>query len=63
MAGSTRISPMAKKNYSVKMSSDREKGLTPAKLGRMNPLDRSILTGVPLKDKNSKRNKTRVNLS
>lgn len=54
---------MAKKNYSVKMSSDREKGLTPAKLGRMNPLDRSILTGVPLKDKNSKRNKKRVNLS
>jgi len=52
---------MARKDYSVKKSSSRAK--TPAQIGRMNPLDRSIVTGVPLKDKNSKKNKRRVNLS
>jgi hypothetical protein len=41
---------MAKKDYSVKMSSSRAK--TPASVGRMNALDRAIATGVPLKSKN-----------
>lgn len=35
---------------SVKMSSSR--AVTPAAVGRMNPLDRSVATGVPLKSKN-----------
>lgn len=56
---------MAKKDYSVKKSTKyKSSGVSsPAQLGRMKPLDRSIITGVPLKDKNSKRNKRRVNLS
>ena len=37
-------------NTSVKMSSSR--AVTPAAVGRMNPLDKSIATGVPLKSKN-----------
>jgi len=37
-------------NTSVKMSSSR--AVTPAAVGRMNPLDRSIATGVPIKSKN-----------
>lgn len=56
---------MARKNYSVKKSTKyKSSGITaPAQLGRLKPLDRSIVTGVPLKDKNSKKNKRRVNLS
>jgi hypothetical protein len=56
---------MARKDYSVKKSTKyKSSGVSaPAQLARMNALDRSFVTGVPLKDKNSKKNKRRVNLS
>lgn len=47
---------MARKNYSVKKSTRfKSSGITsPAQLGRMNALDRSFYTGVPLKVKKRK---------
>lgn len=48
---------MARKDYSVKKSTKyKSSGVTsPAQLGRMNALDRSFFTGVPLKVKKAKK--------